>query len=308
MYSVSLKKIIKEFGLTILTENVDIDGKLVETPEINRPALQLAGFFEYFDSERLQVIGIVEYTYLSKMSPEKREETLQKIFSHKIPAVVMCRGLDAFPEMIDYASKNNVPILQTDDTTSDFMSEIIRWLNVQLAPRMTMHGVLVDVYGEGILIIGESGIGKSEVALELIKRGHRLVADDAVEVKRVSHETVVGSCPGLIRDFIEVRGVGVINVKQMFGVQSVKEAQGIDLIIKFENWEKGKQYDRLGLEAEYMDVLGNQIVCQTIPVRPGRNLAMICESAAISRRQKKMGYNAAQDLSERIMGGKENFE
>ena len=171
-----------------------------------------------------------------------------------------------------------------------------------------MHGVLVDVFGEGILIIGESGIGKSEVALELIKRGHRLVADDAVEVKRVSHETVVGSCPGLIRDFIEVRGVGVINVKQMFGVQSVKEAQGIDLIIKFENWEKGKQYDRLGLEAEYMDVLGNQIVCQTIPVRPGRNLAMICESAAISRRQKKMGYNAAQDLSERIMGGKENFE
>ncbi len=301
MYSVSLKKIIDAFELKILTKDVDIEDKLVETPEINRPALQLAGFFEYFDSERIQVIGIVEYTYLSKMTPENRAETLKKIFSHKIPAIVMCRGLDAFPEMITYATESNTPILQTDTTTSDFMGEIIRWLNVQLAPRTTMHGVLVDVYGEGILIIGESGIGKSEVALELIKRGHRLVADDAVEIKRVSHETIVGSCPELIRYFIEVRGVGIINVKQMFGVQSVKEAQGIDLIIKFENWENGKQYDRLGLEAEYMDILGNQIVCHTIPVRPGRNLAMICESAAINRRQKKMGYNAAQDLSERVM-------
>lgn len=306
MYSVLLKKIIKEFNLKILTEDVDIDGKLVETPEINRPALQLAGFFEYFDSERLQVIGIVEYTYLSRMTHEERSETLKKIFSHKIPAVVMCRGLDAFPEMITHATESSIPILQTDTTTSDFMGEVIRWLNVQLAPRTTMHGVLVDVYGEGILIIGESGIGKSEVALELIKRGHRLIADDAVEIKRVSHETIVGSCPELIRYFIEVRGVGIINVEQMFGVQSVKEAQGIDLIIKFESWENGKQYDRLGLEAEYMDILGNQIVCHTIPVRPGRNLAMICESAAINRRQKKMGYNAAQDLSERIMGNIDN--
>lgn len=305
MYSVSLKKIIKEFGLKNLTEDVDIDGKLVESPEINRPALQLAGFFEYFDSERLQVIGIVEYTYLSRMTSEARAETIKKIFSHKIPAVVMCRGLDAFPEMITYATESNIPILQTDTTTSDFMGEVIRCLNVQLAPRTTMHGVLVDVYGEGILIIGESGIGKSEVALELIKRGHRLVADDAVEIKRVSHETLLGSCPELIRYFIEVRGVGIINVKQMFGVQSVKEAQGIDLVIKFEAWENGKEYDRLGLEEEYMDILGNKVVCHTIPVRPGRNLAIICEAAAINRRQKKMGYNAAVDLSERVTGNME---
>ncbi len=302
MYSVSLKEIIEEFGLKNLTENVDIEGRLVESPEINRPALQLAGFFEYFSNERLQIIGIVEYTYLSKMSSEERAETIKKVFSHKIPAVIMCRELEAFPEMLACASEYNIPILQTDTTTSDFMGEVIRWLNVQLAPRTTMHGVLVDVYGEGILIIGESGIGKSEVALELIKRGHRLVADDAVEIKRVSHETLLGSCPELIRYFIEVRGVGIINVKQMFGVQSVKEAQGIDLVIKFEAWENGREYDRLGLEEEYMDILDNKVVCHTIPVRPGRNLAMICESAAINRRQKKMGYNAAMDLSERVVG------
>lgn len=302
MYSVSLKEVIDEFGLTVLTKDVDISEKMVETPEVNRPALQLAGFFEYFDCERLQVIGIVEYTFLSKMTTELREETFRKIFSHKIPALIMCRGLDPYPEMIKHATERGIPILSSESSTSDFMSEVIRWLNVQLAPRTTMHGVLLDIYGEGVLITGESGIGKSETALQLIKRGHRLVADDAVEIKRVSHETIVGSCPELIRYFIEVRGVGIINVMRMFGVQSVKETQGVDLIINLELWEKGKTYDRLGLEEQYMDILGNKVICHTVPVRPGRDLATICESAALNRRQKKMGYNAAQALNDRIMG------
>lgn len=300
-YSVTLKELIDEFNLKNLTDVIDIDDKILEIAEVNRPALQLAGFFDYFDSNRVQVIGVVEYTYLEKMTPEFRQETLKKIFTHKIPCFVLCRDLEPPPEMIFYATENRVPIFQTSYATSDFISEVIRWLKVQLAPRTTMHGVLVDVYGEGVLITGESGIGKSEAALELVKRGHRLVADDAVEIKKISHNVLSGSCPELIRHFIEVRGIGIINVKQMFGVQSVKDYQEIDLVIKLENWEKGKEYDRLGLHEEYIEILGNNIVCHTLPVRPGRNIAMICEAAAVNRRQKKMGYNAAQALNDRIM-------
>ncbi|MBR1736166.1 MAG: HPr(Ser) kinase/phosphatase [Firmicutes bacterium] len=302
IYKVELQELIKFMGLKNLTEEVDISDKSISVSEINRPALQLAGFFEYFDSERIQIMGIVEYTYLTKMAPEFRQETLKRLFSYNIPCFVLCRNLEPLPEMLFYAKESNIPILQTADATSDFMGEVIRWLNVQLAPRTTVHGVLLDVYGEGILIMGESGIGKSEVALELIKRGHRLIADDAVEIKRVSHVSLVGSCPELIRYFIEVRGIGIINAKQMYGVQSVKDTQGIDLIIKLEAWEKGKEYDRLGLNENYVEILGNKVVCHTVPVRPGRNLAMICESAAINRRQKKMGYNAAQALNDKIMG------
>ena len=302
VYKVELQELIKFMGLKNLTEEVDISDKSISVSEINRPALQLAGFFEYFDSERIQIMGIVEYTYLTKMAPEFRQETLKRLFSYNIPCFVLCRNLEPLPEMLFYAKESNIPILQTADATSDFMGEVIRWLNVQLAPRTTVHGVLLDVYGEGILIMGESGIGKSEVALELIMRGHRLIADDAVEIKRVSHVSLVGSCPELIRYFIEVRGIGIINAKQMYGVQSVKDTQGIDLIIKLEAWEKGKEYDRLGLNENYVEILGNKVVCHTVPVRPGRNLAMICESAAINRRQKKMGYNAAQALNDKIMG------
>lgn len=303
MYSVKLEDMVKEFDLKNLTEDISLEGRIIETAEVNRPALQLAGFFDYFECERVQIIGIVEYTYLSKLAPEFRLETLSKLFEHKMPCVVVSRGLEPHPEMLFYARESGVPILQTQSTTSEFMGELIKWLKVQLAPRTTIHGVLLDVYGEGLLIMGESGIGKSEAALELIKRGHRLVADDAVEIKKVSYTTLVGSCPELIRYFIEVRGIGIINVKQMFGVQSVKDTQEIDLIVKLEPWEKGKQYDRIGLNEQYQDILGNKIVCHTVPVRPGRNLAMICETAAVNRRQKKMGYNAAQALNDAIMRG-----
>lgn len=301
MYSVKIEQLVKEYELKNLTPTVDYSEKTLCHPEVNRPALQLAGFFEYFSSERIQIIGLVEHSYISTLTKQQKEEIFQKICEYKVPCIIFCRSLQPPKELIDIATKHNVAIFQTKDATSEFESEVIRWLRVQLAPRTTIHGVLVDIYGEGVLIMGESGVGKSETALELIKRGHRLVADDAVEIKKVSHNTLVGSCPEMIRYFIELRGIGIINVKQMFGVQSVKDTQAIDLIIKLEAWEKGKQYDRLGLTEEYMDILGNEIVCQTLPVRPGRNLAMICESAAVNRRQKKMGYNAAQALNDRIM-------
>ncbi|WP_250277654.1 HPr(Ser) kinase/phosphatase [[Clostridium] colinum] len=306
MYSVKIEELVKEYELKNLTPSVDFSEKTLSHPEVNRPALQLAGFFEYFASERIQIIGLVEHSYINTLTKEEKEEIFEKICAYKLPCIVFCRDLQPPEEFLNIAIKYNIPIFQTQDATSEFESEVIRWLRVQLAPRVTMHGVLIDIYGEGVLIMGESGVGKSETALELIKRGHRLVADDAVEIKKVSHNTLVGSCPEVIRYFIELRGIGIINVKQMFGVQSVKDTQAIDLIIKLEPWEKGKQYDRLGINEEYMDILGNEIVCQTLPVRPGRNLAMICESAAVNRRQKKMGYNAAQNLSDRIMKSIEN--
>lgn len=301
MYTVTLLALIREFDLKLLSAQVDITDKALAHAEINRPALQLAGFYDYFDSDRLQIIGIVEYTYLQKMEVDQRKRTLQKMFSYKIPCLVICRDMEPFPEMLEYAETYDVPILGYQDTTTDFMGEVIRWLKVHLAPRITMHGVLVDIYGEGVLIMGESGIGKSETALELIKRGHRLVADDAVEIKRVSHQTLIGSCPEVIRYFIELRGIGIIDVRQMFGVESIKATQSIDLVIKLELWDEAKKYDRFGLREEFMDILGNSVICHAIPIRPGRNLAIICESAAINHRQKKMGYNAAQVLNERVM-------
>lgn len=301
MYSVKIEELVKEYNLINLTPSIDLSEKTLSHLEVNRPALQLVGFFEYFSSERIQIIGLVEYSYMSTLTNEDKEKIFEKICSYKVPCIIFCRDLMPPQELINIAIKYDIPLFQTKDSTSEFESEVIRWLRFQLAPRTTIHGVLVDIYGEGVLITGESGVGKSETALELIKRGHRLVADDAVEIKKISHNTLIGSCPKIIRYFIELRGIGIINVKQMFGVQSVKDSQGIDLIIKLEAWEKGKLYDRLGLNEEYMDILGNQVVCQTLPVRPGRNLAMICESAAVNRRQKKMGYNAAQALNDRIM-------
>ena len=299
-YSVTLADLIDEFELTQLNKEVDITDITIRHPEINRPALQLSGFFDHFDSDRLQIIGKVECAYIDSMSDEQKASILTRLFGYKIPCIVICRGMTPIEEMLAAATLAGIPLLQTSDLTTDFMGEVIRWLKVKLAPRVTLHGVLVDVYGEGVLIMGESGIGKSETALELIKRGHRLVADDAVEIKKVSNQTLIGSSPELIRHFIELRGIGIINVKQMFGVESIKITQTIDIIIKLELWDKDKEYDRFGLGSEYMEILGNKVVCNSIPIRPGRNISVICESAAINHRQKKMGYDAARAFSDRV--------
>ncbi|MCR5156336.1 MAG: HPr(Ser) kinase/phosphatase [Butyrivibrio sp.] len=300
MSSVSLKTIIEKMKLENLTPEIDVKKIRITQPDINRPALQLAGYFEHFEASRLQVIGFVEYTYMESFPQDKKEDMYREFLSFDIPGVVFCRELAPDPTFIKIAVEEKVPVFITKKSTSAFMAEIIRWLNVKLAPCISIHGVLVDVYGVGVLITGESGIGKSETAIELIKRGHRLVSDDVVEIRRVSDETLIGSAPDITKHFIEMRGVGIIDVKTLYGVSSVKETQNIDLVIKLEDWDKDKEYDRLGLEEEYTEYLGNKVVCHRIPIRPGRNLAVICESAAVNHRQKAMGYNAAQELYNRV--------
>ncbi|TCK93482.1 Hpr(Ser) kinase/phosphatase [Natranaerovirga hydrolytica] len=306
MYTVGLTKIVERMELKNLTPNISIEDININQSDINRPALQLAGFFDYFDSERVQIIGKVEYTYLEKMSEKYRFQVIEALFQSKIPCLIFCKGLEPTEDIMTLARKHNIPVLSTEKTTSSFMAELIRYLKVELAPRMSIHGVLVDVYGEGVLIMGESGIGKSEAALELIKRGHRLVADDVVEIKKVSDDELVGTCPDIIRYLIELRGIGIIDCKTLFGVESVKETQNINLVIKLEEWDKSKEYDRLGLEDEYIEFLGNKIICQSIPIRPGRNLAVIVESAAVNHRQKQMGYNAALEFNNRVMSNLES--
>lgn len=291
---------VQELNLHNKTPDVDISKKRITLPDINRPALQLTGYLEHFENERVQIIGYVEYTYLLHLSRENKMEAFERFVASKIPCVIFSTKTEPDEDMINLAIKYDVPIFVTDQTTSTFMAEIIRWLNVELAPCISIHGVLVDVYGEGVLIMGESGIGKSEAALELIKRGHRLVSDDVVEIRRVSDATLVGSAPDITRHFIELRGIGIIDVKTLFGVESVKDTQSIDLVIKLEEWDKDREYDRLGLEEEYTEFLGNRVVCHSLPIRPGRNLAVIVESAAVNHRQKKMGYNAAQELYRRV--------
>ena len=295
-----MTKMVQELNLTNLTPEIDLSEMRIMTAEINRPALQLTGYLEHFANERVQIIGYVEYTYLMQLSDEKRMMKYERFISSKIPCVIFSTMTKPSQDMIDMTIKYNVPTFVTERTTSSLMAEIIRWLNVMLAPCISVHGVLVDVFGEGVLITGESGIGKSEAALELIKRGHRLVTDDAVEIRKVSDDTLVGSAPDITKHFIELRGIGIIDVKTLFGVSSVKDTQNIDLVIRLEDWDKEKEYDRLGLEEEYTEYLGNKVVCHNIPIRPGRNLAVICESAAINHRQKKMGYNAAQELYRRV--------
>ena len=300
MSSVSLKTIIEKMKLENLTPEIDAKKIRITQPDINRPALQLAGYFEHFEATRLQVIGFVEYTYMENFPEKDKEKMYREFLTFDIPAVVFCRELVPDPLFVKIALEERVPVLITKKSTSAFMAEIIRWLNVKLAPCISIHGVLVDIYGVGVLITGESGIGKSETAIELIKRGHRLVSDDVVEIRRVSEETLIGSAPDITKHFIEMRGVGIIDVKTLYGVSSVKETQNIDLVIKLEDWDKDKEYDRLGLEEEYTEYLGNKVVCHRIPIRPGRNLAVICESAAVNHRQKAMGYNAAQELYNRV--------
>lgn len=300
MKGVSMTKMVQELNLKNLTPNIDMSEMVITLPDINRPALQLAGYLEHFAKERVQIIGYVEFTYLQHLDAEECRFTYERFVSSQIPCVIFSTMTQPTEEMLELAMKYNVPTFTTDRTTSSFMAEIIRWLGVQLAPCISIHGVLVDVYGEGVLITGESGIGKSEAALELIKRGHRLVSDDVVEIRKVSDVTLVGSAPDITRHFIELRGIGIIDVKTLFGVESVKDTQSIDLVIKLEEWDKEKEYDRLGLTEEYTEYLGNKVVCHSLPIRPGRNLAIIVESAAVNHRQKKMGYNAAEELYRRV--------
>ena len=299
-YTVTLKKLIKELSLEAVYLPKDEEQLFIYSAEVNRPGLHLSGFVEYFEPSRVQITGKMEFAYLESLEPSVRKERIFSLFSKKIPALVVTRSLPVFPEMIDAAKLYEVPILRTADPTSSFMSSLISILNVELAPRITRHGVLVEVYGEGMLLLGESGVGKSETAVELVKRGHRLIADDAVEIRKVSNRTLVGTSPENIRHFLEMRGVGIINALRLFGMGAVKVTEKVDLIVQLEIWDPTKTYDRMGMENEYLNILGVDIPTITIPVKPGRNLAIILEVAAMNNRQKKMGYNAAQELMQRL--------
>ncbi len=300
MASVELEALIEKMSLTNLTPEIDISDVKIEKPDINRPALQFAGYFDVFDATRLEIIGAGEYSFMKQIDEKERIRIYKKFLCNPIPCVIFCRDLEPDECFRKLAVENKIPLLKSSMPTSAFTAEIIRWLNVKLAPCISIHGVLVDVFGEGVLITGESGIGKSEAALELVKRGHRLITDDVVEIRKVSDETLVGSAPDITKHFIELRGIGIVDVYALYGASAIEETQNIDLVIRLEDWDKDKDYDRLGLEEEYTEYLGNKVVCHVIPIRPGRNLAVICETAAINHRLKKMGYNAAQELYRRV--------
>ena len=300
-YTIPLSKVEKEFNLERITVPENYDEILVETPEVNRPGLALTGFYEIFDKQRISLIGNAEHRYLSRLEPEDRNKKITDYVKAHPVTIIFTSSLPVFDELKEIAIEESVPVLRTKDKTSPFMAAIISSLNTHLAPRITRHGVLVEVYGEGLLIIGDSGIGKSETAIELVKRGHRLIADDAVEIKRVSAKTLVGSAPEIIRHYVELRGIGIVDVRRLFGMGAVKETEKIDLVINLELWVEGKMYDRLGLDDEKIDILGNQVPSITIPVHPGRNLAIILEIAAMNNRQKKMGYNTAEEFNKRLL-------
>lgn len=301
-FAVSLKKLTERVSVEVVYTPKDLEQIRVEIAEVNRPGLFLTGYYEYFDNLRLQIMGLAEMNFLSGLSPEKRYEALDKLFGQRPPAVIVGRSeeLEPFPEMVALARKHEVALLRSNETTCTLMGSLISVLNLELAPRITRHGVLVEVYGEGILILGDSGIGKSELAIELVKRGHRLVADDAVELRRVSSRQIMGTAPENIRHFIELRGIGIVNVARVFGVGAVKVSESLDLIVQLEAWDPTKNYQRTGLESEYYEILGVKIPSTNIPVSPGRNLAVVLETAAINNRQKKMGYNAAKELLIRL--------
>ncbi|SDN36972.1 HPr(Ser) kinase/phosphatase [Acetanaerobacterium elongatum] len=300
IFTVALNKLIDEFKLEAIYLPVDPSQILISSSEVNRPGLYFAGFHEYFDCQRIQILGKAECGYLANITEEARRESLKRFFMEKPAAVIVARSLEIFPEMYDYAKEYAVPVLRTSESTSSFLSGLISKLNVELAPRITRHGVLVEVYGEGILLLGESGVGKSETAIELVKRGHRLIADDAVELRKVSNKTLVGTAPENIRHFLELRGIGIINARRIFGMGSVKVTEKVDMIIQLELWDQNKVYDRMGMENEFTEILGIELPSLTIPVKPGRNLAIIIEVAAMNNRQKKMGYNAARELLEKL--------
>ena len=295
-YTVALSKVIKELSLNVISMPGDPDKILISSTDVNRPGLELNGFYDYYDSKRIMIFGNAETAFLNSIDAEKRARVLDEIFSKKPPAAIIARNLKPVPELLNATKKNGVPLLNTPETTSSLVARLVSFMNVEMAPRITRHGVLVEVYGEGILLVGDSGVGKSETAIELIKRGHRLIADDAVVIKRVSAISLVGEAPDNIKHFIELRGIGIINARRIFGMGAVKVTEKIDMVINLELWDNQKTYDRMGIDSEYTEILGIKVPVLTIPVKPGRNLAVIIEVAAMNNRQKKMGYNAAQDL------------
>lgn len=300
MSSVPLKKLVEEFQLEVVFSASDYEKIRITVEDVARPGLQLSGYFDHFEPMRLQVMGNVEMSYLHKLTVDERSVTFDRLFSYKFPALLICRDLPIDPECLQMAQKHNVTVLSSKEATSTVVSAIIAYLKAALAPSITRHGVLVEVYGEGLLLIGESGIGKSEAAVELLKRGHRLIADDAVEIRKVSSDTLIGTAPALIRNYVELRGIGIVNVAKLFGMGAVKTENQIDLVVNIVHWKADEVYDRLGLEDQYIDILDVKLPMNTIPVRPGRNLAVILEVAAMNNRQRKMGYNPAKEFTEQI--------
>ncbi|MBD8960241.1 MAG: HPr(Ser) kinase/phosphatase [Clostridiales bacterium] len=301
-YSISLESLMREFALEPLALPTEASEIMITSNEVNRPVLPLIGFFELFDAERIQIFGKGEVRFLNERPRDAVETALDAFFATHPPAVVVTSSLELPANMLSCAEKYDVPLLRTAERTSEFMAALIAYLNVMLAPRITRHGVLVEVYGEGVLILGDSGVGKSETAIELVKRGHRLIADDAVEIKRVSAKSLVGSAPEIIRHYVELRGIGIVDVRRLFGMGAVKDTEKIDLVVTLEPWVQGKMYDRLGLEPQTTEILGIELPSLTIPVRPGRNLAVVLEIAAMNNRQKRMGYNTAEEFNKRLMG------
>ena len=300
-YKIPLTKVVEEFHLEVVVRPDCFDEIQIETPEVNRPGLALAGFYEIFEEERIQLIGKAETSYLQSLDEDTRRTMLERFVDARPVAIVYTTSLPIDETVIERARLRQVPVLRTAQKTSAVMASLISVLNTHLAPRITRHGGLVEVYGEGLLLLGDSGIGKSETAIELVKRGHRLIADDAVDIKRVSDKTLVGSSPEIIRHYVELRGIGIIDVRRLFGMGAIKETEKIDLVIHMENWVQGKMYERLGLDQETTEILGLQIPSITIPVKPGRNLAIILEIAAMNNRQKKMGYNTAEEFNKKLI-------
>lgn len=299
VYSVALTEIVNEFNLEVLY--MPEEKVMVTCKDVNRPGLPLAGFFDHFEPQRIEIIGKVEYLYLASLDENTRIKRISDFLEKKPVAVVITSGIAVQERILEVAKVYNIPILRTSQPTSSFMSALIASLSLSLAPRITRHGVLVEVYGEGVLLLGDSGIGKSETAIELVKRGHRLIADDAVEIKRVSDKTLVGSAPDLIRHYVELRGIGIVDIRRIFGMGAVKMSEKIDLVVQMELWDSEKSYDRFGTETEYMDIMGLNIPCYTLPIKPGRNLAVVLEIAAMNHRQKKMGYNTGLELEQRML-------
>lgn len=299
----SLKSLIADLKLEVVYMPEGGEELMIRNTDINRPALQIAGYFNHFDETRIQVFGMVEHDYLMELDEQTRYANIDKFLSHDFPCLIVTRNLTLPDAFLELAEKHGKPILRTERHTSAFSSRIIYYMNAKLGPQITMHGVLVEVYGEGILLLGESGVGKSETAIELVKRGHQLVADDAVIIKKTTSTNLVGTAPELIRYFIELRGIGIVNVRRIFGVGAVMESAEIDMVVNIENWDTSKTYDRLGMDTQYTDILGVKLPSITIPVKPGRNLAVILEVAAMNNRQRRMGYNAAEELNNNIMAG-----